>query len=119
MMANEKKIEAKMSSFLKDITKSLKLRFFEKFSRKALNSYPCITKIKEFFEDIDPNELNFESVSMEDLNKEILDPNSSTSDWIPARLLKQSIDIYCLKSTKSVNYGISKDNFQLNWNTWN
>ena len=80
IMANQNKIEAKMSSFLKDITKSLKLRFFEKFSAQDINSHPCITKIKEFFADIDPNELNFETSSMEDLNKEILDPNSSTSD---------------------------------------
>ena len=102
-MANEKKIEATMSSFLKDITKSSK-RFTEKFSTKDLNSHWSITKIKEFFPDIDVNELNFETASMEDVNKDILDPNIknwSTSDWIPGTILKQSIDIHCLKSTKS------------------
>ena len=120
-MANEKKIEATMSSFLKDITKSSK-RFTEKFSIKDLNSQWSITKIKEFFPDIDANELNFETASMEDVNKEILDPNIknwSTSDWIPGTILKQSRDIHCLESAKSVNYCINKDNFKLNWNTWN
>ena len=83
IMANEKKIEATRSSFLKDITKSFNMRFIEKFGTKDLNIHQRITKIKEFFPDIDPNELNFEIASMEDVNKEILDPNiknSSTSN---------------------------------------
>ena len=49
IMANEKKIEATMSSFFKDITKSLNMRFIEKFGTKDLNSHQRIAKIKEFF----------------------------------------------------------------------
>ena len=74
IMANEKKIEATMSSFLKDITK-IQAQVLEKFSTKDLNSHPSIAKIKEFLPDIDPNELYFETVSMEDVNKGVLDPN--------------------------------------------
>ena len=51
---------------------------------------------------------------MEEVKKEILSLNFktfSTSDSIPATILKQSLNIYLLYLTKSVNYTVNKGKF--------
>ena len=51
---------------------------------------------------------------MEEVKKEILSLNFktfSTSDSIPATILRQSLNIYLLYLTKSVNYTINKGKF--------
>ena len=73
-----------------------------------------IKKIKEFFPDINFNDFEFETVTMEDVKKEILNLNtkkSSTSGSIPATILKQSLDTYLPYLTKSVNYTINESEF--------
>ena len=73
-----------------------------------------IKKIKELFPDINVNDFDFETVTMEDVKKEILNldiKKSSTSGSIPAAILKQSLDIYLPYLTKSINYTINEGKF--------
>ena len=73
-----------------------------------------IEKIKEFFPDINFNDFDFETVTMQDVKKEILNLNikkPSTIGSIPATILKQSSDIYLPYLTKSINYTINEGKF--------
>ena len=69
--------------------------------------------MKEFFPDISVNDFEFETVTMEDVKKEILNVNikKSASGSIPATILKQSLDIYLPYLTKSVSYTINEGEF--------
>ena len=66
-------------------------------------------KIKFFFPDININDFDFETVTMEDVKKEFLNLNikkPSASGLIPATISKESLDIYLPYLTKSINYTI-------------
>ena len=119
--ANEKEIATIMNDYFINITKNLDLKSSKKCTAKDLNSivsefddHISIKKIKEFFPGINVNDFEFETVTMEDVKKEILNLNtkkSSTSGSIPATILKQSLDIYLPYLTKSVNYAINESEF--------
>ena len=110
-----------MNDYFINITKNLDLKSSKKCTAKDLNSivsefddHISIKKIKEFFPDINVNDFEFETVTMEDVKKEILNLNtkkSSTSGSIPPTILKQSLDIYLPYLTKSVNYTINESEF--------
>ena len=71
-------------------------------------------KIKEFFPDFNANDFDFETVTMEDVMKEILNLNMkkcSTSGLIPTTTLKQPLDIYLSYLTKSIIILLMKANF--------
>ena len=118
---NEKEIATIMNDYFINITKNLDLKSSKKCTAKDLNSivsefddHISIKKIKDFFPDINVNDFEFETVTMEDVKKEILNLNtkkSSTSGSIPATILKQSLDIYVPYLTKSVNYTINESEF--------
>ena len=97
---NEKEIATIMNNYFINITKNLDLKSSKKCTAKDLNSivsefdeHRSIKKIKEFFPDINVNDFEFETVTMEDVKKEILNLNTKKS------------------STKSVNYTINKGEF--------
>ena len=118
---NEKEIATIMNSFFVNITKNIDLKSSKKCTTKDLNSivsesddHISIKKIKEFFPGININDFDFETVSMEDVKREILNlsiKKSSTSGSIPATILKQSLDIYLPYLTKSINYTINEGKF--------
>ena len=118
---NEKEIATIMNDYFINISKNLNLKSSKKCIAKDLNSivsefddHISIKKINEFFPDINVNDFEFETVTMEDVKKEILNLNtkkSSTSGSIPATILKQSLDIYLPYLTKSVNYTINESEF--------
>ena len=118
---NEKEIATIMNDYFINITKNLDLKSSKKCTAKDLYSivsefddHLSIAKIKEFFPDINVNDFEFETVTMEDVKKEILNLNtkkSSTSGSIPATILKQSLDIYLPYLTKSVNYTVNESEF--------
>ena len=101
---NEKEIATIINTFFINITINLDLKSFKKCTTKDLNSnvsefgdHISIKKIKESFPDISVSDFNFETVTMEDVKKEILNLNittSSTVGSIPATILKQSLDTY-------------------------
>ena len=73
---NKKEIATIMNNFFINITKNLDLKSSKKCTTKDLNSivsefdYPGgITKIKELFPDINVNDFEFETVTMEDVEK--------------------------------------------------
>ena len=94
---NEKEIATIMNDYFINITKNLDLKSSKKCTAKDLNSivsefdhHISIKKIKEFFPHINVNDFEFETVTMEDVKKEILNLNtkkSSTSGSIPATIL--------------------------------
>ena len=118
---NEIEIATIMNDYFINNIKNLNLKSSKKCTAKDLNSivsefddHISIKKIKEFFPDINVNDFEFETVTMEDVKKEILNLNtkkSSTSGSIPATILKQSLDIYLPYLTKSVNYTINESEF--------
>ena len=107
-----------MNNYSINITKNLDLKSSKKCTTKYLNSilsefddHISIKNIKEFFPDINVNDFDFETITMEDIKKETLNLNikkSSTSGSIPATVLKQSLDIYLPYLTKSINYAINE-----------
>ena len=119
--ANEKQIATIMNDYFINITKNLDLKSSKKCTAKDLNSivsefhdHISIKKIKEFFPDINVNNFEFGTVTMEDVKKEILNLNSkkfSTSGSTPAIILKQFLDIDLPYLTKSVNYTIIEGEF--------
>ena len=77
------------------------------------DDYVSVKKIKEFFPVNNLNDFDFETVTMEEVEK-VLNLNikkSFTSGSIPATILKQSLDIYLPYVTKSVNYTINEGKF--------
>ena len=101
---NEKEIATIMNNFFINITKNLDLKSSKKCTTKDLNDivsefddHISIKKIKEFFPDVNVNDFDVETVTMEDVKKEILNLNikkSCTRGSIPTTILKQSLDIY-------------------------
>ena len=79
---NEKEIATIMSNFFININKNLDSKSSKKCPTKDLNSIVSefdghigIKKIKTFFRDINVNDFDFETVTMEDVKKEILNLN--------------------------------------------
>ena len=73
---NKKEITTIMNNFFINITKNLDLKSSKKCTTKDLNSmvsefdyHGGITKIKELFPDINVNDFEFETVTMEDVEK--------------------------------------------------
>ena len=105
-----------MINFFINIPKNLDLKSSKKCTTKYLNGivfefddHKSIKKITKYFPDINSDDFDCETVTMEDVKKEILNLNikkSSSSSSIPATILKQSIHVYLLYLTKA--------NFQLN-----
>ena len=110
-----------MNNFFITITKNLDLKFSKKCTTKVLNStvsefddHISIKKIKESFPDINVSDFDFETVTMKDVKKEILNlniQNSLTRCSISATILKQSLDIYLPYLTKSINCTINEGKF--------
>ena len=78
-----------------------------------------IKKIKASFPDINVNDFRFETATMEDVKKEILNlniKNSSTRGSIQETVLKQTLDIYLPFINYTINEVIlkMKENVQLN-----
>ena len=80
--ANEKEMATIMNNFFITITKNLDLKFSKKCTTKDLNStvsefddHISIKKIKESFPDINVSDFDFETVTMKDVKKEILNLN--------------------------------------------
>ena len=76
---NEKEIATIVNNFFVNITKNLDLKSSKKCTAKDLNSivseldaHISIKKIKEFFPDINVNDFDFKTITMEDVKKEIL-----------------------------------------------
>ena len=72
-----------------------------------------IKKVKEYFPDASSNNFEFTEVSQDEVKKEVLHLNvkkSSTSNSIPATILKQS-EIYLPFLTNSINYTIKNGEF--------
>ena len=115
---NENENATIMNNFLINITKNVDLKSSKKSTTKNLNStvsefddHISIKKIKGCFLDINGDDFDFETVTMEDVKKEILNLNtkkSSTGGSIPATSLKLSLDIYLAYLTKSVKYAINE-----------
>ena len=83
---NEKEIATIMNKYFTDITKNLDLKASKKCNTKDLNSnvsefnyYVSIKKIKEFFPDINVNDFDFDTVTMEAFKKKIVDLNIKKS----------------------------------------
>ena len=101
-----------MNKLFINITKNLDLKSSKNCTTKDLNSilsefddHISIKRIKEFFPNINVND--FETVTMEDVKKEILNLNikkPSTSGSIPAIILEQPLDIYLPYLSRSINY---------------
>ena len=106
---------------MKKNNKNLDLKSFKNCTPKDLNNivsefddHISIKKIKDFFPDSNLSNFDFETVSMEEVPKEVLNLNikrSFTSGSIPATILKQSLDIYLPYVTKFVNYTINEGKF--------
>ena len=83
---NEKEIATIMNKYFNDITKNLDLKASKKCNTKDLNSnvsefnyYVSIKKIKEFFPDINVNDFDFDTVTMEAFKKKIVNLNIKKS----------------------------------------
>ena len=87
-----------------NIIKTLDLKSSKKCNTKdwnnivsEFNDYISTKKIKFFFPNINLSDPHFEIVTMENIKKEILNMNikkSCTSGSIPAKNLKQSLEMY-------------------------
>ena len=92
-----------MNNFFINITKNIDFKPFKKRTTKDLNSivsesedHISIKKIKYFFPEINVNDFDFETVTMEDLRREMLNLNitkSSTSGSI-------STTVYCNNNSR-------------------
>ena len=79
------------------------------------DNHLSIKKIKEFFPSIVSGNFNFQEVARDDVKKEIINLNvkkSSTNGFIPAKILKQCVDVYLPFLTKAINHAITENTFR-------
>ena len=115
---NEKETATIMNNCFININKNLDSKSSSRCTTKDLNNviskfddHITIKKIKTFFPDINVSDLDFETDTIEDVKKEILNLNikkSSTSDLIRATILKRPLDTYLPYLTKSLNDTINE-----------
>ena len=115
---NEKEIASITSNVFINITQNLDLKSSTTNDVNSIVSefddHKSIKKIKEFFPDININDFDFETVTMEDVKKKILNQNikkSSSSSSNPVTISKMSLDIYLPYLKKFANYAINKAKF--------
>ena len=117
IITDEKQIADIMNEHFDNITKKLSLK--PSISSKDCNSdffhdHISIKKIKEIYPEIVPNSCKFEPFTKEDIKNEIQKLNvkrSSTFGCIPTTILKDSVDVYLVHSTNSVNHGVQTSIF--------
>ena len=108
-----------MNKYFINITKNLNLKAPINNTtddiQSLTNSYEnhiSVRKIKEAYTEIVPDSFHFKSGSLEDLKKEVLNLNpSSTFRIIPVTILKQTIDVDVQHLTNAVNHTLQTNCF--------
>ena len=103
VLTSEKEIANTMNNYFINITKYLHLKphtasntmDIEKIT-SAFNNHESIKKIREVFPEISSNDFEFTKVTEESAKNEVLKLNTtkSSSGFIPATVLKQSLETY-------------------------
>ena len=110
-----------MNNFFINITKNSNLKPHKDSSLTDINgissnldNHISIKKLKEPFPNIVSGDFNFQEVSREDVKKQIINLNvkkSSTNRSIPARILRQCVDVYLPFLTKVRSHAITENIF--------
>ena len=103
VIANERRVAELMNKYFINIIKNLNLKapIINTIDdilplTKNYDNHISIRKIKEAYPEIIPVSCHFKSVSLDDVQKEVLNlKKSSTSGTIPVTILKETIAVIC------------------------
>ena len=122
IIADEKRVAELMNRCFISITKKLNLKppiintadDIQSLTKNYEN-HISIRKLKEPYPEIVPDSFHFESVSLDDGKKEVLNLNpekSSACGTIPVRILKQTIDVHLQHLKNAINYTLQPNCFR-------
>ena len=121
VLTYEKEIANTMNNYFINITKHLNLKshtasntmYIEQIT-SAFNNHVSIKKIREVFPEFSSNNFEFTKVTEQSVKNEVLKLNtkkSSAIGYIPATILKQSVETYLPFLTKAINLAITECEF--------
>ena len=110
----KKRVAEVMNKYFINITKNLRLK------AQIINTTDDIQSLTKNYDNhisirkIVPDSFNFKSVSLDDVEKEVLNLNpkkSSISGTIPVTILKQTIDVHLQHLTNVINHSLQTNCF--------